>query len=48
MKRPRYHLHFAPTGASWLNLVERWLATLTERQVRRGIHRGIREPEAAI
>src|SRR5215470_12455336 len=31
-KRPRYHLHFTPTSASWINLVERWFATLTEKQ----------------
>ncbi len=48
MKRPRYHLHFTPTGASWINLVERWFATLTERQLRRGVHRSTRELEAAI
>jgi putative transposase len=30
-KRPRYHLHFTPTYASWLNQVERWFALLTER-----------------
>ena len=47
-KRPRYHLHFTPTGASWANLVERWFATLTERQLRRGVHRSTRELEAAL
>jgi len=35
-KRPRFHLHFTPTSASWLNLVERWFAELTEKQIRRG------------
>ena len=40
-KRPRYHLHFTPTYASWLNQVERWFALLTERQIRRGVHRSI-------
>ena len=35
-KRPRFHLHFTPTSASWLNLVERWFAALTEKQLRRG------------
>jgi transposase len=39
-RHPRFHLHFTPTGASWLNLVERWFAALTEKQIRRGIHRG--------
>jgi transposase len=47
-RRPRYHLHFTPTGASWINLVERWFAALTERQIRRGAHRSTRELEAAI
>lgn len=47
-KRPRYHLHFTPTGASWINLVERWFATLTAKQLRRGVHRSTRELEAAI
>ena len=36
---PRYHLHFTPTSASWINLVERFFALLTEKQVRRGAHR---------
>jgi transposase len=47
-KRPRFHLHFTPTGASWLNLVERWFALLTEKQIRRGVHRSTRELEMAI
>ncbi len=47
-KRPRFHLHFTPTGASWINLVERWFALLTEKQIRRGVHRSTRELETAI
>ncbi len=47
-RRPRYHLHFTPTGASWINLVERWFATLTTKQLRRGVHRSTRDLEAAI
>jgi len=47
-KRPRFHLHFTPTSASWLNLVERWFATLTEKQLRRGVHRSTKELEQAI
>ena len=47
-KRPRFHVHFTPTGASWLNLVERWFATLTAKQIRRGTHRSTRELENAI
>jgi transposase len=46
--RPRYHLHFTPTSSSWLNLVERWFALLTDKQIRRGTHRSTRELEAAI
>ena len=47
-KRPRFHVHFTPTSASWLNLVERWFAALTEKQLRRGAHRSTRELEEAI
>ena len=47
-KRPRYHLHFTPTGASWMNLVERWFSALTEKQIRRGAYRSTRELELAI
>ena len=32
-KRPRFHMHFTPTSASWLNLVERWFGLLTEKQL---------------
>jgi transposase len=47
-KRPRSHVHFTPTSASWLNLVERWFVELTEKQIRRGVHRSTRELETAI
>jgi transposase len=47
-KRPRFHLHFTPTSSSWLNLVERWFAALTEKQIRRGAHRSTRALEDAI
>jgi transposase len=47
-KRPRSHVHFTPTSASWINLVERWFAALTEKQIRRGPHRSINQLEAAI
>jgi transposase len=47
-KRPRFHLHFTPTGCSWLNLVERWFGLLTEQRVRRGVFRSRQELEAAI
>jgi len=38
---PRFHLHFTPTGASWINLVERWFGELTARKLRRGTHRSV-------
>jgi transposase len=47
-QRPRYHVHFTPTGASWLNQVERWFALLTQKQIRRGVHRSTRALETAI
>lgn len=47
-KRPRWHVHFTPTGSSWLNMVERFFAEITERQIKRGIHRSERELEKAI
>jgi transposase len=47
-KRPHYHVHFTPTGSSWINLVERFFGLLTEKQIRRGIHRSTRELEQAI
>jgi transposase len=47
-KRPRWHVHFTPTGASWINQVERFFALLTERQLRRGIHRSTTHLEADI
>jgi len=43
--RPRFHVHFMPTSASWLNLVARWFSTLTERCIRRGTHRSTCELE---
>jgi len=47
-KRPRFTLHFTPTSASWINLVERFFATLTEKQLRRGTFRSTRQLETAI
>ena len=47
-RHPRFHLHFTPTSASWLNLVERWFALLTEKQIKRGVHHSTRALEAAI
>jgi transposase len=47
-RRPRYHLHFTPTSASWLNQVARFFGLLTERRMRRGTCGGVRELESAI
>ncbi|HTY67962.1 MAG TPA: IS630 family transposase [Alphaproteobacteria bacterium] len=47
-KRPRWHVHYTPTSASWINQVERFFADLTDKQIRRGIHRSTAELEAAI
>jgi len=47
-KRPRFHVHVAPTYGSWLNLIERWFAELTTKQLRHGVHRSVRALEAAI
>ena len=48
IKRPRWHVHLTPTSSSWLNQVERFFALLTDRQIRRGIHRSVKALHAAI
>ena len=48
LKRPRFHLHFTPTSASWLNLVECWFALLSRRRLERGAFTSTGELEAAI
>ena len=47
-RRPRWHVHFTPTSASWLNQVERFFADLTEKHIRRGVYRSTVELEQAI
>ena len=47
-KRPRWHVHFTPTSASWINQVERFFGLLTDKALRRGVHRSTAELEAAI
>jgi transposase len=47
-RHPRFTVHFTPTSSSWLNLVERWFALLSERQIKRGTHRSTLELERAI
>jgi transposase len=41
--RPRYHVHYTPTYASWLNQVERWFGHVTQQAIRRGSFRTVRE-----
>jgi transposase len=47
-RHPRFHMHFTPTGASWLNMVERFFRDLTHNQLRRGIFRDLEELIMAI
>ncbi len=47
-RRPRWQVHFTPTGSSWLNMVERFFAEITARQIKRGNHRSERELVQAI
>jgi len=47
-KRPRFHVHFTPTYGSWLNLVERWFAEISNKRIRRGAFRSVKELERAI
>jgi transposase len=47
-RHPRFHLHFTPTGSSWLNLVERWFREITQKRIRRGSFTSVKELLAAI
>ena len=47
-KHKRFHFHFIPTSSSWLNLVERFFANITAKQIRRGVFRSVAELEKAI
>lgn len=47
-KHPRFHLHFTPKGASWMNLVERFFAEITNKRIRRGVFKSVGELEDAI
>jgi transposase len=47
-KHPRLHVHFTPTSASWLNLVERFFGEITGNRIRRGVFKSVQELEAAI
>jgi transposase len=48
IRHPRFHLHFTPTSSSWMNLVERWFAELTNRKLRRSAHRSVTELETDV
>ncbi|MFU9039427.1 IS630 family transposase, partial [Streptomyces sp. RCH5-5] len=48
LAHPRFHLHFTPTSSSWLNLVERWFAELTQKKLKRGVHRSVQALERDI
>ena len=48
VRHPRYHLHFTPTSASWLNQVERFFAKITTQRIRRGTFENVRALETAI
>lgn len=47
-RHPRFHIHFTPTSSSWLNLIERWFRELTDKRIRRGIFKSVRELVAAV
>ena len=47
-RHPRFHLHFTPTGSSWLNQVERWFGFLTDQKIRRGVHKSVQALEHDI
>jgi transposase len=47
-RRPHWHVHLTPTSSSWLNQVERFFALLTEKQIKRGVHRSVADLRAAI
>jgi transposase len=47
-KHPRFHMHFTPTSASWLNLVERWFREITDKRIRRGVFTSVDSLVAAI
>src|SRR6516164_5421566 len=47
-RRPRFHVHFTPTGSSWMNQVERWFGLLTAKLIRRGVHTSVQALENDI
>jgi transposase len=47
-RHPRFHIHFTPTGSSWMNQVERWFGLLTDKLIRRGVHTSVQALENDI
>ncbi|MEV1242736.1 IS630 family transposase [Nonomuraea sp. NPDC049750] len=47
-RHPRFHMHFTPTGSSWINQVERWFGFLTDQLIRRGVHKSVQSLETDI
>ena len=47
-RHPRFHVHFIPTSSSWLNVIERWFAEITNKRIRRGVFRSVKELVKAI
>ncbi|MEU5547822.1 IS630 family transposase [Streptomyces sioyaensis] len=47
-KHPRFHMHFTPTGSSWINQVERWFGFLADQKIRRGADKNVQTLEADI
>ena len=47
-RHPRFHQHFIPTSSSWLNMVERWFREITDKRIRRGVFKSVRELIQAI
>lgn len=47
-RHPRFYVHFIPTSSSWLNLIERWFAEITNKRIRRGVFRSVKELVKAI
>jgi transposase len=47
-RHPRFHVHFTPTGSSWINQVGRWFGYLTDQKIRRGVHKSVQALEADI
>jgi transposase len=47
-RHPRFRMHFTPTGSSWINQVERWFGYLTDRLIRRGVHKSVQALEKDI